>query len=403
VVLFVAVVFVLLRVVIAAHGHVDGLVVAGAAHVSRTPYTSDLPIRQGTGYDGQFYFRLALDPLDWSSQAFGIRLDTLGRLDRVTYPAIVWLVSAGQRAAVPVMMPVVNIVALAALAMLCAALSRHAGRHPLWGLLVAGFFGFLWSLGRDLTELTEAVFVVAGLLAVRQGRPFVGGLMLSAAVLAREPALVVVGALFVSRVWVLTHPRTATAPGTRGPGNGTAGSGADGHLGDRAAGSITRLIGGADAAWALPVVAFAAWQLALRAVTGTFPVLTSGNNNVGVPLAGLAGGVAHYGARLPHIPSLLWFGELGVLVLVGTMAAASLRSGTSAALLHERIAWAVAGVLALTLTKGIWLGDVGFRSLDDFYLLSGVLLLFSRVRLDLVGLAVSAAWCVVAFELVLFI
>jgi hypothetical protein len=300
-------------------------------------------------------------------------------------------------------MPVVNMVALATLATLCAALSRRAGRHPLWGLLVAGFFGFLWSLGRDLTELTEAVFVVAGLLAVRHGRPVVAGLMLSAAVLAREPALVVVGALFASRLWVLSHPRAGPGPGGHHPDNGAAGSGTGGQPDDRASGSGTRPIGRADAAWALPVVAFAAWQLALRAVTGTFPVLTSGNNNVGVPLAGLASGVAHYGARLPHIPSLLWFGELGVLVLVGALAAASLRSRTSTSLLHERIAWVVAGVLALTLTKGIWLGDVGFRSLDDFYLLSGVLLLSSRVRLDLVGLAVSTAWCVVAFELVLFI
>jgi hypothetical protein len=78
----VAAVFVILRVVIAAHGHVGGLVVAGSAHVSATSYTRGILIRPGTGYDGQFYYRLALDPLDWHQTAFGIRLDTLGRLDR---------------------------------------------------------------------------------------------------------------------------------------------------------------------------------------------------------------------------------------------------------------------------------------------------------------------------------
>jgi hypothetical protein len=383
----VAAVFAILRIVVAAHGHVGGLVVAGSAHVSATSYTRRIPIRPGSGYDGQFYYRLALDPLDWQQTAFGIRLDTLGRLNRVAYPAIVWLASAGQPAAIPTMMVVVNVAAVGALAGLCAALSRQAGRHPLWGLLLAGFFGFLWTLGRDLTELTEAVFVVAGLVAVRAGRPALAGLTLSVAVLAREPALIVVEALCLARVWALAHPRRGPSDGGRG--KGVLGSG--GRVGSWRA----------DVAWALPMVAFAAWQLALRAGTGIFPARESTDNNAGPPFVGLARGFVHYVEHLPHTASLLWVGELGVLAVVGTMAALSLRQSTAA--VHERIAWVASAVLAVSLTKGIWLGDVGFRSLDDFFLLSGVLLLFSRVRLDLAALVVAGAWCVVAVELVLFI
>ena len=62
----VAAVFTILRVLIAAHGHVDGLILPGSQYVSRTSYTSRLPIMSNNGYDGQFYYRLALDPLDWS-------------------------------------------------------------------------------------------------------------------------------------------------------------------------------------------------------------------------------------------------------------------------------------------------------------------------------------------------
>ena len=381
----VAALWVALRVLIAAHGHIGGLVVAGSRYVSPTPYTRGVPIRPGTGYDGQFYFRLALGPLDWGRQAFGVTLDSLGRLDRVTYPAIVWALSAGQPSAVAVMMVVANVAAMGVLAGLCAALARTAGRHPLWGLLIGGFWGFLWTLGRDLTELTEAVFVVAGLLALRHRRPVLAGVLLAAAALAREEALAVAGAVLMARLWeVMAGRRRQRRP-------------------QPPSWQPTTVTGGrwADAAWAIPAGAFAAWQLALRAATGSFPIRASGNANSGLPLVGAIGGLVNHLEHPAHVASVLWLGELVVLVFMGVMAARSLR--TSTALLHEKLAWALSGLLALSLAKDIWLGNVGFRSLDDFYLLSGVLVLSSRLRPDILGAAVGGAWAVVAIELVLFI
>ncbi len=219
-VVIVAGLFTVLRVVVAAHGNVGGLVMAGSRYVSATRYTRGLPVQPGTGYDGQFYYRLALDPLEWSRRAFGIELDNLGRVERVTYPGLVWLVSADDASAVPVVMVLVNVLALGVLAGVCTAMAREARRHPLWGLLIAGFWGFLWTLSWDLTELTEAVFLVAGLLAIRKGRPVLAGVLLSAAVLAREPALIVVGAIFLARTWVFFHPgpdAVADGPGACSP------------------------------------------------------------------------------------------------------------------------------------------------------------------------------------------
>ncbi|MGH9107618.1 MAG: hypothetical protein ACRDZX_17670 [Acidimicrobiales bacterium] len=402
----VAVVFCALRVLVAGHGQVGALVLAGSAHVSPTRYTRSLPIVNGAGYDGQFYYRLALGPLDWSPSAFGIHLDTLGRLDRVAYPALAWAAAAGRASAVPVALLAVNVVALGALAGLAGALAREAGRQPLSGLLVAGFFGLLWSLSRDLTELTEAVFVVAALLAVRKGRPVLAGLLLSVAVLAREPALVLVGALFVARAWAWAHPGGAQGdkgqPGAarpRTPGPPTPGLTTPGPTVRRPAPS--RAPGRPDATWVLPTLTFAGWQLALHARTGTFPALTSGHNNAGAPFVGLAAGLTHYLERLPRVASLLWAGELGVLAVVATLAAISLSKSTAA--LHERIAWAAGVVLAVLLVRGVWLGDVGFRSLDDLWVFSSVLVLFSRLRLGLAAWLAAAGWCVVAIELVVFI
>lgn len=353
--------------------------VAGSRYVTTTPYTATIPVRTGTGYDGQFYFRMALGPLNWAHSAFGITLDTTGRLQRVTYPALVWLVSAGQAAAVPVMMVVVNVAAVGALTGVAAALARSAGRHPLDGLLVSAFPGFLWSLSRDLTELTEAVFVVAALLALRRARPVLGGALLALAVLAREEALLVVAAVALARAWQLAQARRR-----RGPPSGSV-------PGQR----------WADAAWAVPAAVFAAWQVALRVGTGSFPALTSGHNNSGLPLVGLADGLAHYAHNITHVSSWLWFVELALLVIVGWMAATSLRSSTAPR--HEKVAWVGAAVLAVCLAKGIWLGDVGFRSLDDFYVLSAVVLLSSPRPLRVPALAAAATWGAVALQLVLFI
>ncbi|HMK97949.1 MAG TPA: hypothetical protein VK425_10410 [Acidimicrobiales bacterium] len=378
-----AAIFVAFRTLVAAQGHIGGFVVAGSLYVAPNHYTRGLPITAGTGYDGQFYYRLALGPLDWSREAFGIRFDTLGRLDRIAYPALAWALSAGQQAAVPVMMPLLNAAALGALAGTCAALAREAGRHPLWGLLAASFWGFLWTLSRDLTELVEATFLMAALLALRKSRPVLAGVLLAVAVLAREPALLLVGAIFVSRVLAQARARLAPA-----------------KLAARLD-LLSGRLGPQDAAWAVPALAFVGWQLALRLRTGVFGVLTSGQNNTGLPLVGLARGFAHYVDRSPSTASLLWLGELAVLALMVTLATISLRSSRAA--FHEQVAWAASLVLTTCLTKGIWLGDVGFRSLDDLFLFSAVLLLFSRLRLDLAGWVLAAVWGVVAIELILFI
>ncbi len=68
-----------------------------------------------------------------------------------------------------------------------------------------------------------------------------------------------------------------------------------------------------------------------------------------------------------------------------------------------RILWAVAVLLAVFTATGIWLGDVGFRSLDDVYLVSWVVLLLSPVRLTPWAVLCGAAWSAVAVELIRFI
>jgi hypothetical protein len=144
---------------------------------------------------------------------------------------------------------------------------------------------------------------------------------------------------------------------------------------------------------------FAAWQFLLLAATGRLPIYKSGGENLGAPLVGTVHGLAHYGALFPSVASALWFGELALLVIV-ILAAVRLRNDAPR---EFQILWAVSVVLGICAATGIWLGDVGFRSLDDLYLMSWVVLLFQPRRLTpLLGLC-AAAWLVVAVELIRYI
>jgi hypothetical protein len=307
----------------------------------------------------------------------------MSRTERIAYPALSWLAAAGRVAAVPVTLVLVNVVALGVLAGTGASLSRSAGRSPIWGLIIPAYWGSWWSLSRDLTEVVAAAFVAAGVIALRRQRPVLAGLSLAGGVLSRETVLGVVGAILLSRV--IGHLRKAPRDPAGQP---------------RTPRRVFQLAV-SNAAWTLPLIVFFGWQLAVYAVTGLFPLRVSGQANIGTPFVGIGDGISRYVQLLPSTASLLWCGEFVVLIVLVGLAARFVWS--CSAPLHERIAWVVYLVLAICLAKAIWLGDVGFRSLDEIYFFSCLVLLSSRISLRIPAAVVGTVWFVVAVELILFV
>ncbi len=372
------------RIVVAGHGNIASFIVVGADHV-RARVPAGVPITSGQGYDGQFYYRMALNPLNFHHTAYGIGMDTLSRFERLGYPALGWLVAGGRMSLVPWSLVIVNVIGLACLGALGAVIARDAGRHSWWGLLLPGYFGFVWVLSRDLAEIVTASFVVAGVVALRRNRYAVAGAAFSGAVLSRETALVVVALLVVESPLSSVRTRLLSRAGRPPP--------VDPPVVDATA--------KASMAWIVPAAAFIGWQLVARLATGSWPLLTSGQRNLDVPFVGVVDGFGHYWGRLPSTSAFLWFGELFVLVFV--VVAAALALSTTTARLYERASWVVYGVITLTLAPGIWLGDVGFRSLDDLYVFSCMILLSSRRRLMVPSVLVGVGWIVVSVELVMFV
>ena len=408
-----AALFVLFRWLVAAHRRLGAFVVAGSNFATPARVPKGLPVDSTGGYDGQFYYRLALDPFDLARSAFGIRLDSFSRVERMGYPFLAWLVSGGQHSLVPLALVVGNVVVCGIVALAGGLLAQSAGRHALWGLVFAGYWGYLWTLARDLTELTAAAFVLLGLAALVRQAPVWSGLALLGAVVSKETSVLLIGTLALAILWSRLQPER-TDPVGAGDGSIPSGSPpglASAHLSDH---SDLRDLRGlhdlrgrlaprrSELAVAIPLLGFVVWELVLWGATGKLPIYKSGQENLGTPLVGLFRGVAHYVPRLFTTASDLWVGELGILLLVVAVALLLLR----AAPLEFRALLAVAVLLLLGTATGIWLGDVGFRSLDDAYLMSWLVLLYTRRPVwpqAVLAVLCAVAWGAVFYELVRFI
>jgi hypothetical protein len=278
-------------------------------------------------------------------------------VQRIGYPLLTWLLSFGQHAWVPAVLVAVNVLSVGGIAMLGGMFAREAGRHALWGLLPAGYFGFVLSIGNDLTEPLAAACLLGGLLAGRRGRPVLAGALLAYGALTRETVMIAVAAIALTRLIMLA--RQGAWPGR------------------------------ADLAWASPVAAFAGWQLIVRAVTGTYPMNADSSSNAGLPFEAAADAVRTNVSLLSrhNVTADLWVLELVILAAFALVATISLRSTTAPA--AERLAFVFFLVEPALLSGSIWNGYADFRSLDELYLFAAVIILGSLRRLG--GLAALVA------------
>ncbi len=342
-----ALAFTLARWQIWAHGNISRFILVGRHFATPAQLPHGVPVARTYGYDGQFFYRLALNPLDFHKSAYGITMDRPYRYMRIGYPALTWLVSFGQHFLVPAMLVAVNVAAVGALGYLGARFAVDGGRHALAGLLMPAYFGLITSLARDTAEPLGAVCLLAGLLAVRARRPVLAAALLAYGVLTRETVMVAVAALAIMRVVGILRRQQPMRPGRD------------------------------DLTWAVPTVVFAAWEIVVKAATGSVPLLADGGRNAGAPLIAPLEALEH---NLRHVNMHhfnqydLWFLELAILVLF-TIAALLCLWSTNAPV-HERLAFVLYLVEICVVTPSTWGSlDADMRSFIEVYLLAVIILL----------------------------
>jgi len=358
-----------------SQGRISDWILVGSRFATRTQLAPGVGVRQNsTGYDGQFYYRLAINPADLAHTAYGITLDAPYRLMRIGYPVLTWLASAGHGGLVPVMLVVVNAAAMAVMGWLGGVFARRGGHHAAWGLLLPCYFGLLTSVSRDTAEPVACAFLLAGLLALRGRRPVLAGLLLAFGALTRETVIVAACAVALVRVTGLIRRRAR--PGRE------------------------------DLAWVLPAVVFAGWELIVKAVTGSVPLFADDDRNAGAPFA------AAYDAVKYNLSTLswsqfswtdIWLLEFAVLAALAVMALACLRATRVPA--HERVALVLFVIEICVVTPTTWDSlNADLRSFVEVYLMALVVLLgVPRARWSRPGawlLPVAATWAVPALLVV---
>jgi hypothetical protein len=359
--------FVLVRLVLATS--VAGFAVAGDRFVDPALTPDPLPVTaESGGYDGQFVYRLALEPWTHQATAYGITLDNPAyRQQRIATPVLAWAVGLLPGVSTLLALLLVNVAALTVAAAFAVRLAVALGRHPLTGLVLALPAGMPISLGRHLTEPVAWAAVLAGLWYARQRRWPPAAAALTVAVLARETSLVVVAGLTAAELWRLLS----------GPDR------------DRRA-----------VAWlALPAAAAVAWQLVLLQVWGVLPVRSGGPTNFGgLPVLGVLDTLAA-GVPGPAVLTLVVTAErVGVLALFG-YAAWALATRRAAVTGGEAAAWALSVLIAVALAG--WTSDVQFlRAVNEGIGLSVLVALSDRrSRAGRWALLLAAAMaCGVALE-----
>jgi hypothetical protein len=336
-------------------------VVAGDQFVQVAAAPAGLPVTHGPGYDGQFFYRLALRPWTHQQTEFGITLDQPAyRQQRIVYPLLSFVVARGAPPATAWALLGWNLAAAATLGWLGAALARRRHRHALWGLAFAAYPGFVLVIARDLAEVLAAALLLAGILALDRQRPALAAVTLTLAGLTRESTLIV--PLALAAVWATDaigrRSTVATMPGRPG----------------MAASGVGKRFRVVAVTFTVPLGITLAWQLVLWRVWGVAP-LVQGSDRLGRPFAGIwqfARGAVHVGG----FPLVVRLAELVFVVAAALAAAWSLHRST--ALRHEKLAWALGLLVVVLVSRSIWVEDWAFlRALTEPYLL-GTLVLLGR-------------------------
>jgi hypothetical protein len=331
------------------------------------------------GYDGQFYYRLALDPANWAKTAFGITMDQPYRYTRIGYPFLAWLVSFGQHQLVPFALVAINLVGVAAMAVLGGMFARESGRHALWGLAFTAYFGLVISVGRDTAEPLAEVCMLGGLLAYRRARPVLAAALFAYGTITRETILLAPAAIALTRLVAFARQRAK-------PGR-------------------------ADLAWLVPAAGYGALELAAHFVLkGEFPLLTNGNRNLATPFTALADALRYDIAHIttnhlgPIDIDLLEYATLAVFILAG-LAVLFLTTAPG----HERLAFVLFVLQLGLLSSQIWTSTFGEgRPLIEPYLMALILLLatprqyLSWRYLSLIAACAGPALLVVARRRILY-
>ncbi len=180
----------------------SAFVVAGDRYVDAAKLPSPIYVRpHSAGYDGQFYYRLALAPFDLRQPLFGIELDAPAwRMQRIAYPVLAWAVSLGRPQLVPIALLAINLIGVGCIGLFAVRLAQRLALPTLVPFAIGLWPGFMVTLTHDTTEITSTALLLAALDCYFAGRLVAFAIVGALAALARETGVFILGGLLVYEI-----------------------------------------------------------------------------------------------------------------------------------------------------------------------------------------------------------
>jgi len=339
-------------------------VVAGHAFCDESSAPQGLTIFTPYGYDGQFYYRLALDPLTNQRVEYGITIDHPAyRQQRILYPVLARIVALGANSRVPWSMIMVNYLAVCGLAFSAARLAGLFAMPAIYGLVIPFFPGVLLGLVRDLPDPLAISLMVFSLYLLHSRHITFAACMLALAVLTRETVILLAAALFLHSGWRALRRQSAWTESVR---------------------------------LAIPLAAYAAWQLWLFARWGILAAAAASGSLLGFPLhaAGILLIEASRTALGLHpflLVEVLFLGAMVLLAAIGFI--------QSAVDPGVKLAWLIYLALAVFLSRAVWVEDWAFMRGSEELIVLGLIIVIGvgeRRLLPIVFAPTLAIWLALA-------
>ena len=344
-------------------------ITAGDRYVQSSKTPTDIPVlKNSVGYDGHFFYRLALDPFPSQQAKYGVLLDRPAyRSQRVLYPLVAKALAVGNVGLIPTALIAVNLLAITFSAYLAGSLAQHYRGSPNAGLLAGFYPGLLLSVSRDLAEPLALALMLGSIMFLRNSKHVLATMLLTLAVLTRETSLLI--AVAAGLIWLYYLRSNPSSIRERIP-------------------------------WfyfTLPVCVFVLWQVILWRTWGQFPVLTGTSSSGGPPSKGLFDAwnqvAANGGAQK-------WKWILEVILLFSIWGYALVSIKRSSASLLVKLAFVAYCLGCLVLTGAVWIEDWAFlRIATEASVFALIVLACSRFRLAIpMTAAMAAAWISLAIN-----
>jgi len=337
-------------------------VTAGDEFTDRTAPADLIVAPNSSGYDGQFYYRIACEPFSTQTVVAGVHFDyPVYRLQRIGYPLLVWMLSFGNRAAVPWLRLLVNLAALAGIGAAAVMATRDLSVPPWSCLALALYPGFLLSVSRDLVEPLEVFLLLLALVLIQRNRFLAAACVLVLAALTKETSLLfALGALIAGLV---ARPRRWI------------------HIA-----FLAPFV--AHVAW--KVFLFRLWHLPMTFVTGEHFMLPFSGFLARAREAVSAG--AEGRTVLIEMVLLVAFGGISLLAFRSSLAPNSIK-----------VAWLLYAALVFTLGTEFWWEDWAFLRVAVEFAILGGLIAMTSPRWRVAGQSVlTIGWIALAWNVLFF-